>query len=65
VESHPPFLSFSPSAKIRNLRVERANIGEMGGRVGGWVERLLKEYLMVSSPDQLAILEAEITAAKE
>ncbi len=29
------------------------------------IERLLKEYLMASSPHQLAVLEAEITAAKE
>ncbi len=29
------------------------------------IDRLLKEYLMASSPDQLGILEAEITAAKE
>lgn len=29
------------------------------------IERLLKEYLMASSPHQLAVSEAEITAAKE
>jgi hypothetical protein len=28
-------------------------------------DRLLKEYLRASSPDQLVILEAEITVAKE
>jgi hypothetical protein len=28
-------------------------------------DRLLKEYLMASSPERLAFLEAEITAAKE
>jgi hypothetical protein len=28
-------------------------------------ERLLKEYLMASSPERLAFLEAEITTAKE
>ncbi len=29
------------------------------------IDQLLKEYLMASSPDQLAVLEAEITAAGE
>jgi hypothetical protein len=29
------------------------------------IDRLLKEYLRASNPDQLAILEAEITAATE
>ena len=29
------------------------------------LDRLLKEYLMASSPERLALLEAEITAAKE
>ena len=28
-------------------------------------DRLLKEYMMASIPDQLAILEGEITVAKE
>ena len=29
------------------------------------MDRLLKQYLMASNPDHLAMLEAEITAAKE
>ena len=29
------------------------------------IDRLLKEYLRASNPNQLAILEAEITAAKK
>jgi len=29
------------------------------------IDQLLKEYLMASSPDQLAVLEAEITAARQ
>ncbi len=29
------------------------------------IDRLLKEYLMASTPERLAFLEAEITAAKE
>jgi hypothetical protein len=29
------------------------------------LDRLLKEYLMASSPERLTFLEAEITAAKE
>ena len=29
------------------------------------IDRLLREYLMASNPDQLMILEAEITAATE
>jgi hypothetical protein len=29
------------------------------------IDRLLKEYLKASNPEQLAILEAEITAATE
>jgi hypothetical protein len=40
---------------------EMADLRELLERI----DRLLKEYLMTSSPDQLAVLEAEITAAKE
>jgi hypothetical protein len=29
------------------------------------IDRLLKQYLMASTPERLAFLEAEITAAKE
>jgi hypothetical protein len=37
------------------------DLGELLERI----DRLLKEYLMASSPERLAFLEAEITMAKE
>jgi hypothetical protein len=55
------------SASLRIIRAWQMNRRDMIHlpELVGRIDRLLKEYLIASNPDNLAILETEITAATE
>ena len=56
-----PVQPVPPAASVRDFLFGALKLRELLERI----DRLIKEYMRASIPEQLAFLEAEITAAKE